>query len=220
MSRFADNDSTIRRTVRFVAGWGLLMLGTTLCLVDPGQGRELLPQKEQAETGYGQLQLPSFDQQRRDVPQSLFVWIVMAKGYEVEWDSFGRKGWYTQDPRLRPVEPASSFAPGTPAIYIVFEVPPLEDPAQFSAEWFLEDEKGQISDKQPVGKDSLFIPWHEKHGFLELKRPASEWAKGSYLVKIYISSEGQQVFHAANQVGTMRFKITDQPAAAVTPASK
>jgi hypothetical protein len=128
-------------------------------------------------------------------------------------------GWYTQDPRIRPVDPASVFAPATPTIYIVFEVPPLEDSAQFSAQWFLEDENGQVSDKQ-VGQDSLFIPWHEKHGFLELKKPADGWAKGSYLVKIYISSEGQQVFHAANEVGTMRFKIADQPAAAVTPASK
>jgi hypothetical protein len=185
----------------------------------PIQARELLPQKEQAETGYGQLQLPSFDQQRRDVPQSMFVWIVMAKGYEVEWDSFGRKGWYTQDPRIRPVDPGAVFTPDTPTIYIVFEVPPLEDPAQFSAEWFLEDEHGKISDKS-IGKDSLFIPWHEKHGFLELKKPADGWQRGSYLVKLYISSEGQQVFHAANQVGTMKFKIADQPAAAVPPTSK
>jgi hypothetical protein len=201
------------------ARWWPLLVGAALCLTGVAHARDLLPQKEQAETGYGEMQLPSFDQQRRGAPQSLFVWIVMAKGYEVEWDSFGRKGWYTQDPRLRPVDPASSFTPDTPAIYIVFEVPPLEDPAQFSAEWFLEDGNGNIPEK-PVGKDSLFIPWHEKHGFLELKKPADGWAKGSYLVKLYISSEGQQVFHAANQVGTMRFKITDQPAAAVTPASK
>ena len=106
----------------------------------PAQARDLLPQKEQTDTGFGKLELPAFDQQKRGNPQSMFVWIVMAKGYEVEWDSFGRVGWYTQDPRLKPVDPASAFAPDTPAIYIVFEVPPLEDPAQFSAEWFLEDE--------------------------------------------------------------------------------
>lgn len=185
----------------------------------PAQARDLLPQKEQTDTGFGKLELPSFDQQKRGNPQSMFVWIVMAKGYEVEWDSFGRVGWYTQDPRLKPVDPATSFAPDTPTIYIVFEVPPLEDPAQFSAEWFQEDEKGQILEK-PMGKDSLFIPWHEKHGFLELKKPADGWKVGTYLVKLYISSEGQQVFHAANQVGTMRFKIMDQPPAVATPAEK
>lgn len=185
----------------------------------PAQARDLLPQKEQTDTGFGKLELPSFDQQKRGNPQSMFVWIVMAKGYEVEWDSFGRVGWYTQDPRLKPVDPATSFAPDTPTIYIVFEVPPLEDPAQFSAEWFQEDEKGQIPD-QPIGKDSLFIPWHEKHGFLELKKPGNGWKLGTYLVKLYISPEGQQVFHAVNQVGTMRFKIIDQPAAVATPAEK
>jgi len=185
----------------------------------PAQARDLLPQKEQTDTGFGKLELPAFDQQKRGNPQSLFVWIVMAKGYEVEWDSFGRVGWYTQDPRLKPVDPASSFPPDIPAIYIVFEVPPLEDPASFSAEWFLEDEKGQAGEKA-VGKDSLFIPWHEKHGFLELKKPTEGWKPGTYIVKLYISPEGQQVFHAANQVGTMRFKIMDQPSAAATPETK
>src|SRR6185295_2420714 len=142
------------------------------------QARDLLPQKEQTDTGFGKLELPSFDQQKRGSPQSMFVWIVMAKGYEVEWDTFGRVGWYTQDPRIKPIDPASSFPPDTPAIYIVFEVPPLEDPAQFSAEWFLEDEKGQAGEKA-VGKDSLFIPWHEKHGFLELRKPTEGWKPGT-----------------------------------------
>jgi len=32
-----------------------------------------------------------------------------GQGYEVEWDTFGRKGWYTQDPRLKPVDPTSVF---------------------------------------------------------------------------------------------------------------
>ena len=73
---------------------------------------------------------------KKGIPQSLFTWIKMAKGYDVEWDSFGRKGWYTQDPRLKPIEPTSVFTPETPAIYIVFEVAPLEDPAQFGAQWF------------------------------------------------------------------------------------
>jgi hypothetical protein len=174
------------------------------------QARDLLAPKEQSVTEIDPSTLPSLDQQKRGRPQTLFTWIEMAKGYEVEWDSFGRSGWYTQDPRIKPVEPGTSiFTPETPAVYIVFEVPPLEDPATFSARWYLEDESGKISD-QPVGQDSLFVPWHEKQGFLELKRPQGGWTKGSYLVKIYISPEGQQSFHAVNQVGTMRFKIVDQ----------
>jgi hypothetical protein len=174
--------------------------------------RELLAPKEQADTAVDETKMPSLDLQKRNVPQSLFSWIVMAKGYEVEWDSFGRKGWYTQDPRLKPIEPGTSLFPlDTPAVYIVFEVPPLEDPATFGAIWYLEEAGGKLS-VQPAGKDSLFVPWHERQGFLELKKPAEGWKPGHYLVKIFISPEGQQAFHAVNQVGTMRFQISDQPA--------
>jgi hypothetical protein len=197
----------IRRMAVAVA----LAMALGLGLGAPAQTRELMTPKEQSDTAIGENKSPSLDQQKRNVPQSIFTWIVMAKGYEVEWDSFGRKGWYTQDPRLKPVEPGTSvFPPDTPAVYIVFEVPPLEDPATFGAQWFLEDDKGKAS-SQPVGKDSLFVPWHEKQGFLELKKPAEGWKQGSYLVKIFVSPEGQQAFHAVNEVGTMRFQISDQP---------
>lgn len=180
--------------------------------------RDLLAPKEQGQTEFDSTQSPSFDNQRKGVPQSLFVWIKMARNYEVEWDSFGRKGWYTQDPRLKPIEPTTVFTPETPAVYIVFEVAPLEDPAQFSAQWFLEGEEGKLSEV-PLGRDSLEVPGHERYGFLELKKPAGEWIKGAYLVKLFITPLGQQPFHAANQVGTMRFTITDQPVKASSPAS-
>jgi hypothetical protein len=181
--------------------------------------RELMAPKEQSQTEFEPTQTPSLDNQRRGVPQAMFVWIKMAKGYEVEWDSFGRKGWYTQDPRLKPIEPGTTvFAPDAPAVYIVFEVAPLEDPAQFSAQWYLVDENGKPS-SQPVGRDTLEVPGHERYGFLELKKPADgPWPKGNYLVKLYITPLGQQPFHEANQVGTMRFKIDDQPAQAGSAA--
>lgn len=174
--------------------------------------RDLVTPKEQDATEFEPTQSPSFDEQRRGIPQSLFTWIKMAKGYEVEWDSFGRKGWYTQDPRLKPIEPTTTFSPDTPAVYIVFEVAPLEDPAQFSAQWFLEGEGGKLSDS-PIGKDTLEVPGHERYGFLELKRPGDKWATGTYLTKLFITPLGQQPFHAVNQVGTMRFTIADAPAA-------
>jgi len=132
----------------------------------------------------------------------------MAKGYEIEWDTFGRKGWYTQDPRLKPVEPTSVFTPETPAIYIVFEVAPLEDPAQFGVQWFLEDANGKLS-PAPIGKDVLEVPGHERYGYLELKKTGEKWAVGNYVAKLFITPLGQQPFHAVNQVGTMRFTITE-----------
>jgi hypothetical protein len=191
---------------------GAVAVGVLLS-VSLSEGRDLLAPKEQQKTEADSTIGPSFDKQQRGIPQSIFVSIQMAKGYEVEWDSFGRKGWYTQDPRLKPIEPGTTvFPPDTHAVYVVFEVAPLEDPAQFSAQWFLMDEAGKVGD-QAVGKDVLEVPGHERYGFLELKKPADrDWAKGQYLVKLFITPLGQQPFHAVNQVGTMQFTITDSSA--------
>jgi len=175
----------------------------------PANGKDLMPQKEQETTEFGSTQSPSFDDQKAGIPQSLFTWIKLARGYEVEWDTFGRKGWYTQDPRLKPVDPTSVFPPDAAAVYIVFESAPLEDPTQFSAQWFLEGEGGTLPAK-PFGEDILELPGYERYGFLELKRPGERWPMGRYVVKLYIAPHGQQSFHAVNQVGTLRFTITDK----------
>ncbi len=181
------------------------------------EGRDLMVPKEQATTEYEPTEAPSLDVQRKGVPQSLFTWIKMARGYDVEWDSFGRKGWYTQDPRLKPVDPDTTvFTPDTAAVYIVFEVAPLEDPAQFAAQVFPVGADGKTGDAAIV-RDSLEVPGHERYGFLELKKPSDQWPSGKYLVKIYITSLGQQPFHAVNQVGTMHFAVTDQPTPGASP---
>jgi hypothetical protein len=190
---------------------GLTLAGCFCAWIPAAQtveAKDLLAPKEQETTEVGSTQSPSFDEQKKGVPQSLFTWIKMAKGYEVEWDTFGRKGWYTQDPRLKPIEPGSVFTPDAPAVYIVFEVAPLEDPAQFSAQWFLEGKDGTLP-ASPLGKDTLEVPGHERYGYLELKRPGDTWAIGQYLVKLFITPLGQQPFHAVNQVGTMRFTIAE-----------
>ena len=183
------------------------------------EGRDLMVPKEQITTEFEPTETPSLDVQQKGVPQSLFTWIKMARGYDVEWDTFGRKGWYTQDPRLKPIAPGTSvFSPETPAVYIVFEVAPLEDPAQFAAQVFPVSADGKTSETVIV-QDSLEVPGHERYGFLELKKPSLQWPQGKYLVKIYITSLGQQPFHAVNQVGTMRFVVTDQATPDVVPDS-
>ena len=197
----------------------LLWLGVGLSGWQQAEARDPVAPKEQSSTEIDSTKSPSFDDQKKGVPQSIFVWIKMAKGYDVEWDSFGRKGWYTQDPRLKPVEPASVFMPDAPAVYIVFEVAPLEDPAQFSAQWFLEEKDGTMS-ASPIGKDTLEVPGHERYGFLELKKPGEKWPSGNYFVKIFITPLGQQPFHAANQVGTMRFTIAEQSPATQSSEAK
>lgn len=196
---------------RIVLSELLLGLGLIIGLINAESlhaARDLVAPKEQSATEVDPTQSPSFDEQKKGIPQSLFTWIKMAKGYDVEWDSFGRKGWYTQDPRLKPIDPGSVFLPDQPVIYIVFEVAPLEDPAQFSAQWFLEGADGKPSE-QPMGKDTLEVPGHERYGFLELKRVGVMWPVGKYQVKIFITPMGQQPYHAANQVGMMRFAIVE-----------
>lgn len=189
----------------------LAALSMVVCVLQEVEARDLFAPKEQVTTEVDPTQSPSFDEQKKGIPQSLFTWIKMAKGYDIEWDTFGRKGWYTQDPRLKPVEPGSVFPRDIPAIYIVFESAPLEDPTQFSAQWFLEGEKGVLS-PIPLGKDTLEVPGHERYGFLELKKSGDVWDVGTYLVKLFITPLGQQSFHAGNQVGTMRFTIVAETA--------
>ncbi len=191
----------------------LASLTVVVCVWQEVDARDLFAPKEQTTTEADPTQSPSFDEQKTGIPQSLFTWIKMAKGYEIEWDTFGRKGWYTQDPRLKPIEPGSVFPRNIPTIYIVFESAPLEDPAQFSAQWFLEEKQGVLS-SVPLGKDILEVPGHERYGFLELQRPGDAWDVGTYLVKLFIAPFGQQSFHAANQVGTMRFTIIEGAAPA------
>jgi hypothetical protein len=193
-----------------------LLVGIVILMAPAiGSARDAMAPKEQGNTGdIDSAKLQSFDDQKMGSPKSIFVSIHLAKGFQEEWDSFGRKGWYTQDPRLKPIDPGTTvFAPDAQAVYIVFEVAPLEDPAQFSAQWFPLDQGGKPA-PDPLGKDVLEVPGHERYGYLELKKPANgNWPKGSYLVKLFITPLGQQPFHAANQVGTMQFKIADQPAA-------
>jgi hypothetical protein len=200
--------------MRNVMPLGALALGAVVLMAPAiGSARDEMAPKQQSNTGdIDPARLPSFDQQKQGVPQSLFVSIHMARGFQEEWDSFGRKGWYTQDPRLKPIDPGTTvFAPDAAAVYIVFEVAPLEDPAQFSAQWFLLDKDGKPS-VDPMGKDTLEVPGHERYGYLELRKPSNaNWPKGNYLVKLFITPLGQQPFHAVNQVGTMQFQITDQP---------
>lgn len=191
------------------------ILVSTLFCQELGEAKDLLPLKEQESTEVGSTQSPSFDYQENGIPQSLFTWITMAKAFDVEWDTFGRKGWYTQDPRLKPIQPGSVFTPDIPAIYIVFEVAPLEDPTQFAVQWYLEEPTSQVRERL-LGKDVLELLGHERYGYLEMLRSGDRWIVGNYVAKIYIAPIGQQPFHAGNQVGMMRFRITD-PQFGVSP---
>jgi hypothetical protein len=180
-----------------------------MALGDPAAwgGREMLPQKEQEVTQFGEVEIPALDQQNWKRPQNMFAWITMACDWRVPDDSFGRPGWFT-NARILPVNPGvSKFPPNQPAIYVVYEIPSLDAPMQMNANWYFLDNNGKPVG-EAIGKDAQFMDMNEGYGYLEIRQPQGGWKGGEYLVKIYISSPGQQI-HALSQVGTMRFSISD-----------
>lgn len=183
----------------------IVAVSLTLGSLPAWAARDLLVPKEQEVTQFGDLHIPALDQKNWKRPQSMFSWITMACHWEVPGDSYGRPGWFTNS-RIVPVKPGvSHFPPTQPAVYVVFEIPSLDAPMQMNADWYLLD-----ADEKPagdaIGKDAQYLDMNEGYGYLEIKAPKEGWTPGEYLVKIYISSPGQQI-HALSQVGTMRFTI-------------
>ena len=176
-----------------------------------GQGRPL-PEKEQEVTQFGDLQIPALDQKNWKYPQGMFSWIAMACHWRVPDDKYGRPGWFA-NARILPVNPGvTEFPPSQPAVYVVFEIPALDAPMQMNADWFALGKEGRPIGKA-MGKDAQFLDMNEGYGYLEVRQPEGGWKPGAYLVKIYISSPGQQI-HALSEVGTMRFVISESEQAA------
>lgn len=162
--------------------------------------------KKQEVTQFGEIEVSALDQTNWKRPQGMFSWITMACGWKVPDDTYGRTGWF-MDAKIRPVVPGvSRFSQQQQEIYIVFEIPSLDAPMQMNADWFTADEKGKATGKA-LGEDSQFMDMNEGYGYLEIRPSEQGWALGEHLVKIYISSPGQQI-HALSQVGTMQFTIT------------
>lgn len=179
---------------------------------------DVLPQKKQEVTQFGDIHVSALDQKNWKRPQGMFSWITMACGWKVPQDTYGRPGWF-MEAKILPVDPGvSQFSQQQQEIYIVFEIPSLDAPMQMNADWFAVDEKGKFTGKA-LGEDSQFMDMNEGYGYLEIRAPEPGWAVGEHLVKIYISSPGQQI-HALSQVGTMRFTILpkDQEGQSCPPA--
>ncbi len=192
----------------------LLICGLSLLMAVPAawSARDLHLPKEQEVTQFGDLQIPALDQKNWKRPQSMFSWITLACHWEVPGDSYGRPGWFTNS-RIVPVKPGvSEFPPSQQAVYVVFEIPSLDAPMQMNADWFPLDPEGKPAG-QAIGKDAQYLDMNEGYGYLEIRAPKDGWKPGAYLVKIYISSPGQQI-HALSQVGTMRFVISESEQAA------
>ncbi len=207
-----------RSAQRGWAGFGLAVLFFVLASTSllQSEARDLLLQKEQEVTQFGEIHVRAFDQTNWKRPQGMFSWIAMACGWEVPEDRYGREGWFG-NPRILPKVPAVSVFPAdTEAVYIVFEIPSLDAPMQMNSDWYRVNDQGKPSGK-PLGKDSQFMDMNEGYGYLEVRQPQDGWKHGGYLVKIYISSPGQQI-HALSQVGTMQFTINDTEEAAQTGA--
>jgi hypothetical protein len=175
------------------------------------QGRPL-PQKEQEVTQFGDVQIPALDQKNWKYPQGMFSWIAMACHWRVPDEKYGRPGWFS-NARILPVNPGvTEFPPSQTAVYVVFEIPALDAPMQMNADWFALGNEGKPIGKA-MGKDAQLLDMNEGYGYLEVRQPEGGWKPGPYLVKIYISSPGQQI-HALSEVGTMRFVISESEQAA------
>jgi hypothetical protein len=176
--------------------------------------RDLLPQKQQEVTQFGDLNIQPLDQQNWKRPQSFFKWITFACGWEVPDDSLGRQGWYG-NPRIKPKVPGVSVFPlEQDVLFIVYEIPALDAPMQMNADWFYTNEGGKPVG-EAVGNDAQFLDMNEAYGYFELRKPKGGWKPGQYLVKIYVSSPGQQR-HALSMAGTMQFAINNTEEASST----
>ena len=180
-------------------------------------GPETMSPKAGETTQFGDVKIPPLNQKNWKFPQGMFSWIAMACHWRVPDDRYGRPGWYA-NARIVPVHPGvSEFPPNQPAVYVVFEIPSLDAPMQMNADWWALDQNGKLSGNA-LGKDAQLMDMNEGYGYLEIRAPQGGWKPGAYLVKIYISSPGQEI-HALSEVGTMQFVIsTSEEAARACPA--
>lgn len=191
---------------------GLLMPNWFLEEVRSQDSFEPKPAIQQQDNSKGEDKLSALalDQKNWRIPQSSFMWIVMASGIQTPWESFGRQGWMTDDAYVEPVNPGvSEFSPDTELFYLVFEVSALDAPSQYRAAWYYMPD-GKRYDKTLIGTDALMLEMNEKAGYLEIFRPESGWKKGRYIIKLFFESPGQEL-DEAQVVGTMKFAITDTP---------
>ena len=151
----------------------------------------------------------AFDQVNWNRPQGVFSWITMARGYETPWDSLGRPGWMTTgDAYVQPVDPGvSEFSSDTQMFYIVFDAQPLDAPGQFAAAWFHMND-GHVTSNTPLGQDVIELEMNQRSGYFQVSQPAEGWKPGTYQVKIFYGSPGQDL-HAVNVIGTMEFTIKE-----------
>lgn len=163
----------------------------------------------------------SLDQPGQDSLKSKFASMVLAKGFRVEQQTPDRKGPSSLGPRIVPIDPGTSvFTPETPAIYLIFEPAHVMNFVHMvSARFFLENGPGKIAET-PLGQDSLRMSWDDRYGLLELRKPSGGWTMGSYVVKIYVCSQGEEVFETAELVGTLTFMIAGPPTQPAPSARK
>ncbi|MGE3977209.1 MAG: hypothetical protein AB7F94_06425 [Nitrospira sp.] len=128
-------------------------------------------------------------------PQGMFRSIALAEDFEE------RMG-FQRTHEIMPVKPTDRFAPGIPAIFIVFSFHQHYQGFKVFGRCTPEQVAG-IAPGTIVSEDAMHIALEDDSGYLKLSPPKSGWKPGRYKVEIHV---GEQV-NETSLMGTMRFTI-------------
>jgi hypothetical protein len=144
--------------------------------------------------------IPSADQK----PGGVFLRLDFAESFEVEPTSRGGH-------MHMPVNPADTFSPHVPSVYLVFTVHKHLASYQIIGRLFPATEAG-LDSPQWLDEDIADLATEDESGFLKFFPPGGTWQPGQYRVEIFVG----YIANAINKMGTMRFTIAPSP---VTPSA-
>jgi hypothetical protein len=145
--------------------------------------------------------IPSADQK----PGGVFLSLDFAENFEVKPTT---RGGHTHIP----VNPAHTFFPDVPSVYLVFTVHEHLASYQIIGRLFSETEIG-LDSPQWFDEDIAALATEDESGFLKFFPAGGTWQPGRYRVEIFVG----YIANAVNKMGTMRFTIVPSPVAPPTP---
>ena len=137
-------------------------------------------------------------------PAGLFFQMEFAESFEE--DQGIRKGHM-----VVPVNPTKVFSPDTRVVYLVFSVFKHHAPYQVFGRLYPEM-VDNLDPAELLDEDTMYLAAEDESGYLQFFPQSGRWRPGAYQVKIFVGWETNEV----NQMGTMRFSITNAPSTLTT----